>query len=223
LACKVLRNTAFPETLNKTNLFDNQMTLLTDLQYFPPVIFFYRLSEAKHCIFDEYEEYQKMSFRNRCTVAGGNGPINMSIPLIGGRSQRTLMKDVRVQNEVKWQANHWKTIMSCYNKSPWFDHYAHELQKLYSTPFVFLKDWNLACMSWITDKMAIKTSISLSTENEVWNDKNEVEDFRGHLMPATINKLYPQQNRYPQVFEDRVGFIPNLSILDYLFCAGNKL
>lgn len=199
------------------------MTLIIDLQYFPPVIFFLKLSEFSNCVFDQYEAYEKMSFRNRCTLLGGNGAINLSIPLVGGRSQRTPVKDVKIDNKEDWQDRHWKTITSCYNKSPWFDFYRDELEALYAAKYDSLLEWNLECFKWVCDKMSIKIQWSLTGSYKKNYEDVEVLDWRNHLKPASINKLFPTQKRYPQVFEDRFGFVPNLSILDYLFCAGNKL
>ncbi len=199
------------------------MTLLSDLQYFPTVIFFLELGSFTHCKFDQYEHFQKMSFRNRCTLSGANGRIDLSVPLIGGRSQKTLMKDVLIDNKENWRARHWKTIVSCYNKSPWFDFYRDELGQLYSSKPGLLMDWNLQCFKWICDKMSIHVPWSL-TESYIENyDPGEVKDWRNHLLPSTINGIRSAAGRYPQVFEDRFGFVPNLSILDYLFCKGNRI
>ncbi|MBL7697734.1 MAG: WbqC family protein [Chitinophagaceae bacterium] len=199
------------------------MTLVIDLQYFSPSIFYFQLRKSSHCIFDQYEHFQKMSFRNRCTLSGGNRPIVLSIPIYGGRNQRAAMKDVRIRNSESWQARHWKTIMSCYNKSPWFGHYAGELESLYSRKFEFLKDWNLECFKWIADKLSIETSWSLSNSyQENYND-SQFLDWRNKLKPSTINQIFPPVPRYPQVFEDRFGFIPHLSVLDFLFCTKGEM
>jgi hypothetical protein len=198
------------------------MTLLVDSQYFPPLVLFNQLSDVSHCLFDQYEHYQKMSFRNRCTLLGGNGPIALSIPLEGGRDQKRLIKDVRIMNRERWQDRHWKTITACYNKSPWLQHYYDELEKLYSTRFTFLLDWNVHCFQWITDKLAITSSWSLTDQYHDSYDVSEFIDWRSRLLPATINEVNPSPQRYPQVFEDRYGFVPNLSILDYLFCVNRK-
>ena len=198
------------------------MILITDLQYFSPSIFFFHLSNFKYCVFDQYEHYQKMSFRNRCTILGGNGPIGLTVPLVGGRNQKTVMKDVRILNKEKWQERHWKTITSCYNKSPWFEYFRDDLEKLFLKKHEFLVDLNLSCFYWVTDKLSINTSCSLSDGYVEKYDMNGYLDWRGKLMPSTINQEFPKIERYPQVFEERFGFVPNLSVLDYLFCAGVK-
>lgn len=197
--------------------------LIADLDYFAPSIFYYKLTEVSHCIFDVYEAYRKMSYRNRCTLSGANGLISLSIPLIGGRNQKAVMNEVRILNSESWQERHWRTITSAYNKSPWLDHYRGDLEKLYSTRFDLLFEWNFACYSWISDKMSISTPVSLRNKFIENYPPDEFEDWRNRLLPSAINRLNPEPARYPQVFEDRFGFIPNLSILDQLFCAGNRL
>jgi hypothetical protein len=199
------------------------MTLISDLQYFPPFIFYYRLSTLAHCVFEQYDAFQKMSFRNRCTLLGPNGVISLSIPIVGGREQKNVMKDIKIDHRENWRARHWKTITSCYNRSPWLDHYRSELENLYSKKTVFLVDWNLECFRWVCDKMAIKVGYSLTGSLIPEYDKGLFLDERNQLKPSTINQKYPDVKKYPQVFEDRFGFVPNLSILDYLFCNGNKL
>lgn len=198
------------------------MNLIVDLQYFSPVILYYTLSDCKHCVFEQYEHFQKMSFRNRCTLLGGNGPINLSIPVHGGRNQKTIMKDVRILNKENWQDRHWKTIASCYNKSPWLAHYADDLASLYQKKFEFLVDWNLECFTWVADKLAIPTGWSLSESYMHKYDDQEFVDWRSALLPATINQNFNDVPRYPQVFEDRFGFVPNLSVLDWLFCVNGQ-
>ena len=197
------------------------MTLVTDLQYFSPLIFFSHLGNFSHCVFDQYEHYKKkMSFRNRCRIPGGNGPIVLSVPLEGGRNQRTAMKDVRILNKERWQDRHWKTITSCYNKSPWFEHFREELEKMYLVKVDFLVDWNFMCFNWVADKLSIQTNASLSDHYYRKEELDGIEDWRGKLMPSTIDQHFPGVERYPQVFEERFGFIPNMSVLDYLFCVG---
>ncbi len=199
------------------------MTLVSDLQYLAPVPFYYELSTSSNCIFEQYERYQKMSFRNRCTLSGANGPVHLSIPIKGGREQNALMKDVVIDNSQKWQLRHWRTITSAYNKSPWLDFYRDELERIFSTRFELLMDWNLTCFKWSADKLAIRTPVSLSEKYIADYPVTECKDWRNRLLPSTINQLYPCPERYPQVFEDRFGFLPNLSILDKLFCDGGRL
>src|SRR5688572_2032811 len=123
------------------------MRIVIEYQYFSPCILYKYLCLETHLLFEQYEAYQKMSFRNRCLVAGANGMITLTIPLVKGRNQKSLTKDIRMDNRSRWQDHHWKTITSCYKRSPWFDFYFDELEALYKTPCDFLVDWNFACFS----------------------------------------------------------------------------
>jgi hypothetical protein len=195
------------------------MKLIIESQSFYPVIFYKNSSQFSYILFDQYESYQKMSFRNRFMIAGANGIISLTVPLENGREQKRLMKDVKISNVQSWQKQHWKTIESCYNKSPWFEFYQHELHALYSTPFSFLLDWNLACFEWSISKLNMLVSYGL-TDSFVKKYDADFDDWRNKILP----KNYADFNaiKYRQVFEERTGFLPNLSVLDLLFCEGKN-
>lgn len=194
------------------------MKLLSDLQYFPSSIFYKNSYSFSDIIFEQYESYQKMSFRNRCIIIGANGIIALSIPLQQGRNQHSIIKDVRIADS-KWQLQHWKSIQSCYSKSPWFEWYKDDLNKLYLTHFTFLLDWNLACFEWAARNLKLDHTVSL-TEKFEGKVGGDVTDFRNKILPKNYKEL--PAIVYHQVFENRIGFMPNVSILDLLFCEGKR-
>jgi len=162
-----------------------------------------------------------MGFRNRCQLAGAQGVVNLSVPLVRGRGQKTLVRDVRVSHRQPWQAQHWKTIVSCYSRSPWFDHYRDGLEGLYRRQFDFLLDWDLACFNWSVQVMGLAIPVGLTEKWERDYPASEAVDWRGRLRPKD-REAVDRPVRYRQVFEERTGFIPNLSILDLLFCEGKN-
>lgn len=216
------------------------MNLIVDLQYFPTINLYKISNEFSNIIFEQCEYYQKMSFRNRCQIAGGEGIINLSVPLEKGRDQKTLMKDVRIAAAQPWQAQHWKTLLSCYSRSPWFEFYRDELEELYQTRVDFLVDWNLACFEWSLKKLRLAVALSLTDRYQPAYTPEEGVDLRGKFVPknraadsgmssgaptsgaSTSGAQDTAPLRYRQVFEERTGFIPGLSILDLLFCEGKE-
>lgn len=152
--------------------------------------------------------------------------VELSIPLVGGRGQKTLIRDVRISDRLPWAAQHWKTIVSCYSRSPWFDHYRDELDGLLRRRFEYLLDWNLACFEWSVRVLGMKVGVKLTEEWKPEYPPGEVLDWRGKLRPAGRETGFGTGGdgpvRYRQVFEERTGFLPNLSILDLLFCEGKK-
>ena len=198
------------------------MNFISDIQYFPPVIFYKSSYNFTHIVIEQCETYQKMSFRNRCQIAGAEGIIDLSIPLVKGRDQKTFIRDVKIADELPWQAQHWKTIVSCYNRSPWFEFYRDELESLYRKPVVFLVDWDLHCLEWSFRMLGLAPSIGL-TEGYLPHYPGEGWiDMRGALLPKTRKVWGAATPRYRQVFEERTGFLPGLSILDLLFCEGKN-
>jgi hypothetical protein len=198
------------------------MKLIVESQYFPPVILLKKSIEFLDINFDIYEPWRKMSFRNRCVVVGANGPINLSIPVLEGREQKKPLKEVMIDNRKPWQAQHWKTITSCYNRSPWFSFFEPELDALFRTPVEGLADWNRICFEWITKKLGVAIHVDYSKYVPGEMGAGEVVDWRNKLTPKTLQNEFTEPVRYHQVFEDRIGFIPHLSVLDLLFCEGKN-
>lgn len=193
-------------------------TLLTDIQYFGTINWILNSFHYTNIEIEQYETYQKMSFRNRCVVLGGNGPVNLSVPLEKGRSQKALMKDVKICWRDNWPVQHWRTIESGYNRSPFFDYYRDGLWHLLSQKRGFLLDLNLDLLAWLQKILQIPAVISLTSQYR----KPPVEgvtDRRNAELPKNYREG-PFPIRYTQVFEDRIGFIPNVSILDLLFSCG---
>lgn len=201
--------------------------LIIELQYFAPVDLYFNISKVKYCRFEQYESWQKMSFRNRCMVAGAEGVVNLSIPVENGREQRSSIRDVKIAENENWRIRHWRTIQSCYSNSPWFEFYQDELQLLFSKPEKYLFDWNLKCFEWAKSKLKIQTKTSLTTEYIKQYDPNQFLDLRNKITPKTIRSSsaeFPKmEQKYIQVFEEKTGFIPHLSVLDYLFCEGRGM
>lgn len=190
-------------------------SLLIEYQYFPCVNWIKALLMASDIKILSSEPYKKMSFRNRCIVAGGNGLINLSVPLENGRNQRLPFKEVRiVQNG--WQLQHWKTLVSCYNKSPFFEFYAQKLQVIFDKKFKYLIDLDQETVEWV--KLNINMNQRIMNVVEIKNEDN-VLDVRDVWLPRNFQES-GFAVRYPQVFEDRIGFQPNLSMLDLLFNEG---
>jgi len=209
------------------------MNLIIDIQYFAPFSYYKISYKSSNIIFEQYETWQKLSFRNRCRIAGAEGVIDLSIPLSGGRDQKTVMKEVRIADGKGWQDRHWKTIVSCYSRSPWFDHYRDELEGLYRRPANFLLDWNLLCFEWSMKALGMSRPVQLSQEYRKTYSPEEGLDWRGRIVPgaavevpgagkAPVPGAAGEVPKYRQVFEERIGFIPDLSILDVLFCEGRE-
>lgn len=159
-----------------------------------------------------------MSFRNRCMVAGSNGVVHLSVPLEKGRGQKELMKDVRISHSANWQLQHWRTIESCYSRSPFFEFYRDAVWGLLEKKETFLLDMNMRILEWIKSTLKFPGKLVLTDEYHKSYPPDAI-DLRNTMLPKNY-QLSGTGMRYTQVFEDRIGFVPNLCILDLLFCCG---
>lgn len=163
-----------------------------------------------------------MSFRNRCLLSGANGLMTLSVPVLGGRNFRGFIRDVRIDNGERWRDIHWRSICSAYNRSPWFEYYRDELGRFYDREEIFLWDWNLKLLEWVLAKLQAEVSVGFSERYVEAYEGNEMIDCRGRWMPNNYLRDIEGLPEYRQVFMDRWGFLPNLSVLDLLCAEGRQ-
>lgn len=196
----------------------NIETLLIESQYFGNINSTIALFYFSNIKIEQYDTYHKMSFRNRCVLPGSNGLVHLSVPLEKGRNRQRLMKDTRISYSGRWQAEHLRTIESCYRRSPFFEYYWEDVQALTGRKESFLLDLNMAILAWLQKTLKFTGTVSL-TDFYQKEYTTAVMDRRDHILPKNFQDQ-PVVARYTQVFEERIGFQPNMSILDLLFCCG---
>jgi len=190
---------------------------LFSVAYFPPIDYLLEMKDADQVFVEAHENYQKQTYRNRATILTGNGLYDLIIPIV--RSSEKQIKETQIDNSMPWQRNHWKTIESAYNNSPYFLYYRDFFEPLFEKKCDFLFDFNMELLHLLRKLFAIKNPIFL-TEDFDTNLKN-VEDYRDFFLPK--NRTFrPKKIQYQQVFSDRCDFAENLACIDYLFAAGSE-
>jgi hypothetical protein len=196
-------------------------SVLLELQYFPPLPYFAMLAKYETVWIEQHEHYVKGSYRNRCHIAAVNGVQRLSVPLRKGKNQQQPIREVRIAYDEPWQAQLWQAIQSAYGNSPFFEHYADFYQPFFRQKFEFLFDLNYELLVLTLRLLRLRCRLSL-TESYQQTPPEGIEDFRQVVHPKNAPGQGVSPFRYPQVFEDRHGFLPNLCILDLLFCCGNE-
>lgn len=187
--------------------------------YFGPIIHFAAIAQSDSIIFENQDNYQKQTYRNRTYIYGANGKLLLTIPIKHSQKERRqLYRDVCIENDFKWQILHWKSLESAYRTSPFFEYYEDEFVHLFEKPKKFLLDFNYECMQVVIDCLQLDTPFS-KTDTYI-HKPTEIIDLR-ELVDAKKEKPYNLQS-YIQVFENKQGFIPNLSILDLIFNEGTN-
>ena len=198
--------------------------LYIEYQYLPPISVIKTSLQGTHIIISAYDKFQKMSFRNRCVIPTANGACILTVPIIGGRENSLPIKEIRIDNSKDWQKRHWRTIMSVYGRSPWFEHYADGLEKFYSRNFTFLCDLDLALLQWIYTCLNVSMEIEILENKIEKGTESSFLDLRNKILPKNFQDFEHIKNLpvYLQVFQEKTGFQPNMSIIDLFFCEGRN-
>ena len=182
--------------------------------YLPSIEYVSLFLKAEDASIELFETYQKQSCRTRTNVMTANGIQTLTIPVIKTNGNHTLTKDIEISYKESWQQIHLRCLESAYRKSAYFDYYFPYFEKIYKQKFNTLVELNEFCLKTILKIMKVKKDYSYTTDFEKIIDEN---DYRISLSKGT-NKI--EMKPYYQVFADRHGFIPNLSIVDLLFNEG---
>lgn len=186
--------------------------------YFPNIAFFTVFLRNDAITWEVHGNYQKQSFRNRTYICTDRGKYMLSIPIshLGNHNGKQLNRSVKVDNSYPWQRRHWRTLETAYRTSPFFEFYEDDIRPLYDNTFEYLMEFNLKTVEVICE--CLQLEMPKAKTERFRHDIDTAEDYR-YLADAKANIVLEQEN-YVQVFGDRHGFIPNLSILDLLFNLG---
>ncbi len=188
------------------------------LFYLPPVSYFTFFNQYKPDVWIEREEhFPKQTYRNRAHIYSPDGMLSLVVPVIKGAKNHTKVKDVRISYDFRWQRLHWMSLQGCYRRSAYFEYYEDDFAPFYEKQYEFLYDYNLGLTELILKSLKIKAPLQFTQDFEHEYGGN-VADFRRSIHPKKESGSTPKP--YFQVFEERQGFKPDLSIVDLLFNQG---
>ena len=208
-------------------------TALLSSTYFGPVQWYQKLHRYDRCLIEQHDNFVKQTYRNRCIIPTTNGIQALSIPVScpqGSQLSKTPMRDVRISDHGNWRHIHWNALCSAYGESPFFDYYQDDLRPFFERKWTFLFDFNMEIILKMVELLDIRVKINLTTaflsdasmaENATENSL--VDDFRDVIRPKHPGLDSDFMARpYYQVYQQKHGFQPNMSILDLLFNEGNE-
>lgn len=183
--------------------------------YFSPISQYIAIANSSEVLFETEDNFQKQTYRNRCYIYSSNGKQLLNIPTKHSTtSSKKKTKDTLVDNSVSWQSQHLKSIQIAYRNSPFFEFYEDDLIPIFSKEYKYLLDLNIDTFLCITDALQLEQEYKKTKEFVVSTE----DDYRFLANAKQGHNCH--YNSYIQMFDDKFGFIKNLSILDLLFMEG---
>jgi hypothetical protein len=192
------------------------MSILIHPTYFPSVSHYVAMMQADEIIMEVDDNFQKQTNRNRMYIYSANGIQMLNIPIKHSSNPHQKFKDVLIENDFNWQKQHFKSLEAAYRTSPYFEYFEDDIRTVFEKPQKYMMDLNLQIHEIISECLGKKLPYT-PTEEFFKEVSAEITDLR-HLVNGKkdVSVFTP----YTQVFDDRHGFINNLSILDLLFNEG---
>lgn len=192
--------------------------LLIELHYLPCLDYIAGLIRFGQVQLEAHEHYQKQSYRNRCYVRTANKIDTLTVPVQRGTYHQPI-RDVRINNDPNWQTHHWRCLQAAYGKAPFFEYYAPYFEPVYQKKWTFLFDLTYELLTICLKLVRLPVELNLTE----WYRKNSpigLFDARAKLNPGNGKETYIFHN--PVAYAQNFGqnFVPNLSIIDLLFCQG---
>ena len=195
-------------------------TVFLSSAYLAPVEYYTKLLAYDKVFIEQHDHYMKQTYRNRCTIAAPDGELALSIPTVKPDTLKCPMRDIRISDHGNWRHLHWNAIESAYNHTPFFEYYKDDFRPFYEKKYEFLADFNEELCRLICSLIDIQPDMERTSEYRTEFTLDET-DFRESIHPNfTLEDTAFSPQPYYQVFQERLGFLPNLSIIDLLFNMG---
>ena len=213
-------------------------TALLSTTYFGPIQWYQKLCRYPRVLIEQHETFQKQTYRNRCLIATTQGVQPLTVPIEHAPSAGNPL----LSDHGNWRHLHWQALQSAYGDSPFFEYYEDDLRPFFAEHrWERLIDFNEAIRQTMCELLDIQPSVSLTTSyvpprqdlqqvrkegqssQTEYNDlqSEPTDDFREAIRPKhPLPDADFTARPYYQVFAQKHGFLPNLSILDLLFNMG---
>ena len=205
------------EWLSQQSSVIAEMKVLLSTTYFGPVQWYQKFYHSDEVQIERHESFLKQTYRNRCLIATTQGVQALTVPVEHHNGQ--CIKDLRISDHGNWRHLHWNALQSAYGESPFFEYYQDDLRPFFEKRWTFLFDYNEEIRQKMCELIDIRPKVAYSSEFIVHS--SEFMDLRNAISPK-----HPEPDPdflpkpYYQVYQQRHGFLPNLSILDLLFNIG---
>ena len=185
------------------------------IAWFPPTEYFALLAKYSSVYIEACENYQKQSYRNRCRIYAADGPQALNFPVRHREGTFNLpIREIEVDYSTPWVEKAERCIETAYRSSAYFEYYRDELFAILDAHPATLWELDMRIIRFFLDRIGLRTELVPTTEFAA--EHVDIHPKR----PNAILQENGLDRPYYQVFADRHGFVPNLSVMDLLFNEG---
>ncbi len=146
---------------------------------------------------EQMETFEKQTFRNRSLIRDAKGElVRLTVP-VKKVEHKQLTRDIEISYQTRWQHQHWITLVSTYQHTPYFLYFADYLRPFYEKEYKWLLDLNDELNATLV-ALLNKERPSI-IDNRQSTIENRTTDWSG------------------QIWTDRHPWQTELSVLDTLF------
>ena len=193
------------------------MNILIHPTYFPSISHFSAMVQSENITFEIEDNFQKQTNRNRTYIYSPNGIQLLNIPVKHSKESHQKTKDIKIETDFDWQKQHFKSLEAGYRSSPFFEFFEDDIRPIFEKKYTFLLDLNFEVLDILSKCFRIKQDYTTTTEYFHEVDTTIITDFRALVNGKKDLSVFES---YTQVFDDKHGFLNNLSVLDLLFNEG---
>ena len=212
--------------------------------YLPWLGFFDKMRRSDVFILEDNVQFERQGFTNRNRIMTSDGVRWLSVP-IEHINKPLLINEVTVANksEPNWGNRHWLTLKHSYCKAPYWNEMSSFFKETYEQEWNLLIDLNMHLIKGIMNFLKIDKPLILGSSLGALGKKTELVVAQCKKLGADVQlagsgcKEYIDARRFEQegiklIFQNfshpvykqvQSGFVPNLSVIDYLFCTGGKI
>ena len=173
------------------------------------------MAQADKITFEVEDNFQKQTNRNRMYIYSPNGIQLLNIPVKHSKDAHQKFKDTRIEDAFNWQKQHFKSLEAAYRTSPFFEYFEDDIRPVFEKKHAFMMDLNFYIMEILSECLGMDLAYIKTTE--YFHEVSDKQDYR-YLANGKKDSLSFEP--YTQVFNEKHGYINNLSILDLLFNEG---
>jgi hypothetical protein len=182
--------------------------------YGPGLFDIVKVEETENFILSDQFLFERAKPFTTIKILGPNRVIQLSIP-VKKYEKGCLLSDIKIDYLQKWQNQHWRSLQSCYGRSPFFEYFKNDLEDLFYRNPEFLIEFTVPLFIWVLKQYLPKKDISVNLAQKT----DVLQPINGLPLSYSWNKTDEKDSlQYTQVFGKE--FVPNLSVWDSLFCAG---